>query len=145
MTRVNTARELLQELADLDDVVAENERLKEELAQEKEKVKAAKEAISEMQDTVKNYTGALRRYEHEIHVLYHKVSTLTDFKESPDYIKGRNDDGNRKAMQKNLDKVEPVGLHFANGEPYTLEKYGTLAGMSVNYVNQYPDQQVSFC
>jgi hypothetical protein len=137
--------ELIEELKGVAEIEQENVRLKAELAEAKEKYKAAREALADMQNVRANYHGAIRRFEHENHVLYHKLSNVLDFKRTDGYVLGRYDSMNRKELQILLDNVAPVDIKFPDGKPYTLEEYGTLAGMGMDYVSTYPEMPIVFC
>jgi hypothetical protein len=130
-------------LSSLGEILEENERLKEELANAREAKQAAYDLLRDYDNDILNYKGALKRREDEIHVLYHKVSTLLGDKKPQDYDKF-NVETMRRTLQSLLDEVEPVNITFAGTDKvWTLSEYGAKQGVSA--VSNYPEERLTFC
>lgn len=111
---------------------------------------AALERQKHHENEIANYKGALKQREDEIHVLYHKISTMFDmipekFKpENYDSLKGTEQ---RAILQDLLDEyIEPGRITFGKGvgaKPYTLHRYGYKGYNNVN--GDYRDPPLAFC
>jgi uncharacterized coiled-coil DUF342 family protein len=136
--------ELAKYLGKTEELLEEINRLKKELHASETKVKDYRKEMKELQNHILNYTGAIRKQTHEIHVLYHKASTLLGNESKPDKYLHYPDAKKRIALQEALDKVEPTEISFkSTAKKWTLTEYGSRPW--VNPVNSYPEQALAFC
>lgn len=135
--------EVAKHLGRLESLLEENEALKRKLQYKESIIDGYHLELKDMQDQILNHKGALKRQNDEIHVLYHKISTLVEGFKDDNYNK-LGVTAQREALKEIMDTIEPTNVEFTYGGPkYTLKEYGIKLGEDP--VSHYPEERLYFC